>query len=177
MLATTRTGWRVLSHSYRRPLCTSGEAVSKGCLLPPPTAYNSLTGTIERLDSRDGSLKWYSCGPTVYDAAHIGHARTYVSLDILRRLLVRLWGYDVTYVMGVTDVDDKIIQRAQERGNPDCMSFAREWEEQFFLDMETLGVRRDKLLAAQAHPSTKCPKVLYVAGPSPDSRGASNGAH
>lgn len=50
-------------------------------------------------------------GPTVYDAAHLGHARTYVSLDVLRRLLTDHFGYTIVYAMGVTDVDDKIIAR------------------------------------------------------------------
>ncbi len=52
------------------------------------------------------------CGPTVYDSAHMGHARSYVSFDILHRVLQSYFGYDLNYVMNVTDVDDKIIKRS-----------------------------------------------------------------
>lgn len=62
-------------------------------------------------DSKD--VYWYCCGPTVYDVAHIGHARNYVTFDIIRRVLEDYFGYNVTYVMNVTDVDDKIILRAR----------------------------------------------------------------
>ncbi|GJP42238.1 hypothetical protein CLOM_g1828 [Closterium sp. NIES-68] len=58
-------------------------------------------------------VTWYICGPTVYDSSHIGHARTYLSFDIIRRILEDYFGYDVFYVMNVTDVDDKIIARAR----------------------------------------------------------------
>jgi len=61
------------------------------------------------------ALKWYACGPTVYDSAHLGHARTYVSQDVIRRVLTDFLGQDVIFVMGITDVDDKILQRAMER--------------------------------------------------------------
>ncbi len=79
--------------------------------------WNSLTGQKETLP-RDNAvqpnvLKWYACGPTVYDRAHLGHARAYVSQDILRRILEKKFGYNVFLVMGVTDVDDKIITRAK----------------------------------------------------------------
>ncbi|CAI7915318.1 unnamed protein product [Closterium sp. NIES-53] len=59
-------------------------------------------------------VTWYICGPTVYDSSHIGHARTYLSFDIIRRILEDYFGYDVFYVMNVTDVDDKIIVRARK---------------------------------------------------------------
>lgn len=58
-------------------------------------------------------MKWYSCGPTVYDHAHLGHARTYVTGDIIRRILEHL-GYRVNFIMNITDVDDKIISRSSE---------------------------------------------------------------
>lgn len=63
------------------------------------------------LDSKQ--VSWYTCGPTVYDSAHVGHARNYLSFDIVRRVLEDYFGYNVTYVMNVTDVDDKIILRAR----------------------------------------------------------------
>ncbi|RKP19675.1 cysteinyl-tRNA synthetase, partial [Rozella allomycis CSF55] len=60
-------------------------------------------------------IKWYSCGPTVYDAAHMGHARTYITFDIIRRILEDYFGYDIYYVMNITDIDDKIIIRARQK--------------------------------------------------------------
>jgi cysteinyl-tRNA synthetase len=59
-------------------------------------------------------VTWYNCGPTVYDASHMGHARTYLSFDILRRVLQNYFGYDLFYVMNITDIDDKIIKRARQ---------------------------------------------------------------
>lgn len=53
-------------------------------------------------------VTWYCCGPTVYDAGHMGHARNYVSTDISRRILRDYFGYDVFFVQNVTDIDDKV---------------------------------------------------------------------
>eukprot|EP00038_Savillea_parva_P001693 m.106523 g.106523 ORF g.106523 m.106523 type:complete len:899 (+) comp10591_c1_seq1:83-2779(+) len=58
-------------------------------------------------------VKWYTCGPTVYDSAHLGHARAYLTFDILRRIVEDYFGYEVMYHVNVTDVDDKIIKRAR----------------------------------------------------------------
>uniref|UniRef100_A0A8D1GWX3 Cysteine--tRNA ligase, cytoplasmic n=1 Tax=Sus scrofa TaxID=9823 RepID=A0A8D1GWX3_PIG len=64
---------------------------------------------------QDGKrVTWYCCGPTVYDASHMGHARSYVSFDILRRVLRDYFKFDVFYCMNITDVDDKIIRRARQ---------------------------------------------------------------
>eukprot|EP01059_Diplonema_ambulator_P032735 TRINITY_DN6561_c0_g1_i1.p1 TRINITY_DN6561_c0_g1~~TRINITY_DN6561_c0_g1_i1.p1 ORF type:complete len:675 (+),score=123.82 TRINITY_DN6561_c0_g1_i1:242-2026(+) len=59
------------------------------------------------------SLKWYTCGPTVCDPPHLGHCRTYLTFDIVRRILENYFNYDVTLVMGVTDIDDRIIIRTR----------------------------------------------------------------
>ena len=59
------------------------------------------------------NITWYTCGPTVYDSAHMGHARNYVSFDVVRRVLEDYFGYSCLFVMNVTDVDDKIILRAR----------------------------------------------------------------
>jgi len=59
-------------------------------------------------------IKWYTCGPTVYDNSHLGHARNYLTFDILRRIMTEYFGYSVFYVMNITDIDDKIIKRARE---------------------------------------------------------------
>ena len=77
--------------------------------------YNSLTRKKEIFTPQNGmNITWYSCGPTVYDASHMGHARSYMSFDILRRVLRDYFGYDITYVMNITDIDDKIIKRARQ---------------------------------------------------------------
>lgn len=77
--------------------------------------YNSLTRKKEVFVPQNGmNITWYSCGPTVYDASHMGHARSYMSFDILRRILRDYFGYDITYVMNITDIDDKIIKRARQ---------------------------------------------------------------
>ncbi|KAJ2796112.1 cysteinyl-tRNA synthetase, partial [Coemansia helicoidea] len=63
---------------------------------------------------REGNrVSWYGCGPTVYDASHMGHAFNYVSLDIMRRIMEDYLGYDLTVVMNITDIDDKIIERTR----------------------------------------------------------------
>ncbi|CAO3675721.1 unnamed protein product [Umbelopsis ramanniana] len=59
-------------------------------------------------------VTWYNCGPTVYDASHMGHARTYLTMDIIRRILEDYFKYDVLFVQNVTDIDDKIILRARQ---------------------------------------------------------------
>jgi len=76
--------------------------------------YNSLTREKNDFIPQQGNrVYWYSCGPTVYDASHMGHARSYITFDILRRILSDYFNYDIFYVMNVTDVDDKIINRAR----------------------------------------------------------------
>ncbi|EGT38442.1 hypothetical protein CAEBREN_31972, partial [Caenorhabditis brenneri] len=98
---------------------------------PPPQLiiYNSLTRQKETFVPNEGNLvipkillvsyfcpivRWYICGPTVYDSSHMGHARAYLSLDILRRVFRDYFGYDVEFIMNITDVDDKIIKRARQ---------------------------------------------------------------
>ena len=77
--------------------------------------YNSLTRRKEVFVPQDGNkVTWYNCGPTVYDASHMGHARTYLTFDILRRVLSNYFNYDIFYVMNITDIDDKIIKRARQ---------------------------------------------------------------
>lgn len=82
---------------------------------PPLTLYNTLTRSKDVfVPLRDDRVSWYSCGPTVYDSAHMGHARNYVTIDINRRLLQDYFGYNVEFVQNVTDIDDKIIVRARQ---------------------------------------------------------------
>src|SRR5437879_3967549 len=80
--------------------------------------HNSLTGAKEELRPiTPGSLTMYVCGLTVYDYAHIGHARMLLVFDVVTRYL-RHRGYRLTYVRNITDIDDKIIRRAAENGEP-----------------------------------------------------------
>jgi cysteinyl-tRNA synthetase len=80
--------------------------------------YNSMTQRLEPLEPAEpGHVRIYVCGPTTYDHAHAGHARTFIVFDVLVRFL-RARGARVTYVRNVTDVDDKIIARAREKGEP-----------------------------------------------------------
>ncbi|KAH8348148.1 hypothetical protein KR084_004837 [Drosophila pseudotakahashii] len=82
---------------------------------PKLKLFNSLTRQKEEFVPLDGNnVTWYSCGPTVYDASHMGHARSYISFDILRRILANYFGYNIHYVMNITDIDDKIIRRARQ---------------------------------------------------------------
>ena len=77
--------------------------------------FNSLTRKKEVFVPQEGKrVTWYNCGPTVYDHSHMGHARTYLSFDILRRVMTNYFGYDIFYVMNITDIDDKIIKRARQ---------------------------------------------------------------
>ncbi|KAI8447359.1 cysteinyl-tRNA synthetase [Phakopsora pachyrhizi] len=78
--------------------------------------YNSLTKSKVNFIPKDPNrVTWYNCGPTVYDASHMGHARNYVAQDILRRIVRDYFGYEVKFVMNVTDIDDKIIERARQQ--------------------------------------------------------------
>lgn len=105
--------------------------------------FNSFTGTKVPFQTRNGSnsITWYICGPTVYDSAHIGHASNYVRFDVIQRILTDYFGYQVRVQMNITDIDDKIIKRANERKIP-FDALAREFETEFMEDMDALKVRR-----------------------------------
>ncbi|KAL4926048.1 cysteine--tRNA ligase [Aspergillus undulatus] len=86
--------------------------------LPSLKVYNSLTKSktpFIPIDPQGKKVGWYACGPTVYDDAHLGHARNYVSTDIIRRIMRDYFKFDVHFVMNITDVDDKIILRARQQ--------------------------------------------------------------
>jgi cysteinyl-tRNA synthetase len=101
--------------------------------------YLQLVGTNNTTSAIvNKNIYWYTCGPTVYDYSHIGHARTYVTDDILRKVL-KYMGYNVFSVMNITDIDDKIIKKAREL-DIDFKEVSRRYTELFFNDMDKLGV-------------------------------------
>ena len=103
--------------------------------------YNTLTRKKERFESLvDGRVGMYVCGVTVYDHCHVGHARVMVAFDVIYRWLMQL-GYDVSYVRNFTDVDDKIIRRANEQG-VDCKALTDEMIAAFYTDMDALNCLR-----------------------------------
>lgn len=100
---------------------------------------NSATDELEEfVPMRGNKVYMYVCGPTTYDYSHIGHARTYVAYDVIARYL-RYKGYNVFFLMNITDVDDKIIDRARQEGvNP--LELSRRFEKYFFEDLNALGI-------------------------------------
>jgi cysteinyl-tRNA synthetase len=103
--------------------------------------HNTLTGELEEFEPLEpGHVRIYSCGPTVYERAHIGNFRTFAWEDLLRRYLKHR-GYRVTQVMNLTDVDDRTINAALERG-VSLEEVTRPIEEQFFVDWAKLGLER-----------------------------------
>ena len=112
--------------------------------------YNTLSGKKEVVRASKRPLKFFVCGPTVYDYSHIGHARTYVAFDIAVRWL-EFSGFKVFYLQNITDVDDKIINRAKsENKNP--LALARFFEKEYLKDMKSLGVVSvDKYARAAGH--------------------------
>ena len=104
------------------------------------TIYNTLTGRKEPFQSLvPKTVRMYVCGVTVYDYCHVGHARSALVFDMIRRYL-EYAGYAVEFVKNFTDVDDKIIKRAHEEG-VSCEAITSKYIEAYYEDMEKLGVR------------------------------------
>ena len=102
--------------------------------------YNTLTRKKEELiPITPGEVKMYACGPTVYNYIHIGNARPICVFDTLRRYL-EYRGYKVTFVQNFTDIDDKIIKRANEE-NTDYKTIAERYIDEYWVDARGLGVR------------------------------------
>ncbi|WAQ92545.1 hypothetical protein PtA15_17A26 [Puccinia triticina] len=117
----------------------------------PLSIYNSLTKSkVPFIPKHPNRITWYNCGPTVYDASHMGHARNYVTQDILRRIARDYFGYQVNFVMNVTDIDDKIIQRARQQHLLDNLR-----TELSTLTQELVGQVRQSLEAYQRNTTSK----------------------
>jgi cysteinyl-tRNA synthetase len=103
--------------------------------------FNTLGGKVETLAPVDAkALRMYCCGPTVYDYGHIGNFRTFLHVDVLRRV-VRQQGMAVEHVMNITDVDDKIIRNAGAAGVP-IAQYTQKFERAFFEDLDALAIER-----------------------------------
>src|SRR3989344_7660342 len=101
--------------------------------------YNTLTRKKEDFKPAEGKqVKLFVCGSTVYDYAHIGHAKTYVQFDIIVKYL-RYKNYNVFYMQNITDLDDKIIKRAKQE-NKTPKQLASFFEKTYYEDMKSLGI-------------------------------------
>ncbi len=101
--------------------------------------YNTLTRKKEKFVPLNGKkVRMFVCGPTVYDHSHIGHGKTFVAFDVIARYL-RYRGYDLFYLQNITDIDDKMIKRANEEGTS-VKELAEKYSKSYFEDMETLNV-------------------------------------
>jgi cysteinyl-tRNA synthetase len=124
--------------------------------------YNSLTKTIEPFKPLEANtVRMYSCGPTVYNYAHIGNMRAFLFADLLQRVLRTIGGYDVKWVMNITNIDDKTIRDSapgstawiQEMGSQsdnlmdNLLKFTQYFEKSFLDDISKLGIRLDHFTA------------------------------
>lgn len=107
--------------------------------------YNSLTNRIEEFNVKDNTVRIYACGPTVYNFFHVGNGRSFMMFDTLRRYL-EFKGYDVQYIQNFTDVDDKMIKRANEE-NITVAQVAEKYINEYFTDADGLNIKR-----ATVHP-------------------------
>lgn len=119
--------------------------------------FNTLSGRKEEFRPEGETVTMYVCGVTVYDDCHIGHAMSYVVFDVIRRYL-EFKGYKVKYVQNFTDIDDKIINRAQQLGMP-ALELAEKYISEYFRDMDALNVKR-----ADVYPraTEEIPKIIEV---------------
>ena len=112
--------------------------------------YNTLSGKIEDFRPIDGNrVRMYACGPTVYDYGHIGNFRTFIAVDLLYRFL-RQSGFDVHFVMNITDVDDKII-RNSARDGVSVQQYTARFVQAFLEDSATLSIEKPVLVRATEH--------------------------
>ncbi|CAK4031000.1 related to cysteinyl-tRNA synthetase [Lecanosticta acicola] len=128
--------------------------------LPRLSVYNSLTRSktpFVPIDPEGKKVGWYACGPTVYDDSHLGHARNYVSQDIIRRIMSDYFKFQVFFVMNITDVDDKIILAARQQHL--LSQFLNQHKE---VDEE---VRKTTLQAFQAYVQKNLPMVSHELAP------------
>lgn len=118
--------------------------------------YSTLSKSIEPLETLSPDrVSMFVCGPTVYDYSHLGHARTYVVFDVLAKYL-RWTGKEVFYLQNITDVDDKIIDRAA-REQVSKASLSRQFEREYIRDMQSLGINA---VSYYARATTHIPEII-----------------
>jgi cysteinyl-tRNA synthetase len=111
----------------------------------PLCLHNTLTRKLDEFQPIEpGKVRIYTCGPTVYNFAHIGNLRTFASQDVIKRYLKWL-GYEVTHVMNLTDVEDKIIRTCRETGES-LQSLTGRYIEAFLGDFDALGIERPDVI-------------------------------
>ena len=103
--------------------------------------YNTLSGQKEEFLPQGDEVKMYVCGVTPYAECHIGHAMSYIVFDVITRYLKKIRGYKVKYVQNITDIDDKIIDRANKLGIP-AGELAGKFTDSYFEDMDALNIER-----------------------------------
>src|SRR6267154_5507411 len=112
--------------------------------------YNTMSASVEEFRPlRDNEVRMYACGPTVYDYGHIGNFRTFIAIDILRRVL-RQSGYQLNHVMNITDVDDKIIHNSAREGVT-VQQYTAKYEKAFLEDATMIGIEPPTLVRATEH--------------------------
>lgn len=99
VFAAVKTCYAHNSRNHRRTITMASFKVHNTLKPGPAQAFVPI---------EEGKISWYVCGPTVYDHSHLGHARNYVSTDIIRRILMHFFEYKVKFVMNITDIDDKV---------------------------------------------------------------------
>jgi len=119
--------------------------------------FNTLSGRKEDFHPHSEAVTMYVCGITAYDESHIGHAMTYIIFDVIKRYL-RFKGYKVKHVQNFTDIDDKIIERANQLGIPPS-ELTNKYIDQYFADMDALNIER-----ADVYPraTEEIPKIMEI---------------
>ena len=112
---------------------TTGGNGNGNSILPELLLFNSKSRSKEALKTIEPKkVSMYTCGPTVYDYAHVGNFRAFLTYDLVKRVLL-YFGYEVTHICNLTDVDDKIINRANEKGIENISELTRTFENYFFV--------------------------------------------
>lgn len=97
------------------------------------------------ITNKPNIISWYSCGPTVYDSAHVGHGSCYIKMDIIQRILSKYFKFNILFVMNITDIDDKIITRSKEL-NKSIGDITSLYEKEFWEDMLKLKINKPNLV-------------------------------
>jgi len=153
---TSLSSFDVLADLRRDSLHKTGTVINQR-LGKKMKVFNTLTGQKEDFIPRGEVVTMYVCGITAYDDSHIGHAMTYIIFDIIKRYL-GFKGYKVKHVQNFTDIDDKIIERANQFGMPP-LELANKYADQYFANMDALNIERADLYPRATE---EIPKVIEI---------------